>query len=124
MANEIRVTASLSCTNSNFILPTMGSGQQSIDQATMGGGGPGYLSIGTSEEAIAFTDISTLGWCFIKNLDASNFVTYGPESAGAMVSFGRLKAGEAAVMRLSPGATVRMKADTAACKVQIICLEN
>lgn len=124
MANEIKVTASLSCTNGNFILPTIGNAQQSISQSTLGGGGPGFLSIGTSEEAVAFTDVSSLGWCYIKNLDTTNFVNFGPESAGAMVKVGRLKAGEACVLRLEPGITLRMKADTAACKVQIICLEN
>lgn len=124
MANEIKVTASLSCTNGNFILPTIGSAQQSITQSTLGGGGPGYLSIGTSEEAVTFTDVSSLGWCYIRNLDGTNFVTFGPESGGAMVTVGKLKAGEACVLRFQPGITFRMKADTAAVKVQIICLEN
>lgn len=124
MANEIKVSASLSCTNGNFILPTIGSAQQSITQTTLGGGGPGYLSIGTSEEVVTFTDVSTLGWVFIKNLDSTNFVTFGPESGGAMVAVGKLKAGEACVFRFQTGITFRMKADTAACKVQIHCLEN
>ena len=124
MANEIKVTASLSCTNGNFVFPKVGSSEQSITQTTLGGGGPGYLSIGTSEEAITFTDVGTLGWIWIKNLDSTNFIKFGPESAGAMVSCGKLKAGESCVFRLMTGITLRMQADTAACKVQIHCLEN
>ncbi len=124
MANEIQVSAALSCTNGNFVLPTIGGGVTSVTQSTLGGGGPGYLSIGTSEEVVAFTDIGTLGYCYIKNLDTTNYVTFGPESGAAMVAVGRLKAGESCVLRLEPGITFRMKANTAAVKVQIICLEN
>jgi hypothetical protein len=124
MANEIKVTASISVTNGTLIFPAVGAAQQSITQSTLGGGGPGYLSIGTSEEAITFTDVGTLGWCWIKNLDATNFVKWGPESAGAMVAVGKLKAGESCVFRLMTGVTLRMQADTAACKVQIHCFEN
>ena len=124
MANEIKVTASIGVTNGTLIFPTVGSAQQSITQTTLGGGGPGYLSIGTSEEAITFTDVGTLGWCWIKNLDSTNFVKWGPENAGAMVVVGKLKAGESCVFRLMTGVTLRMQSDTAACKVQIHCFEN
>ena len=124
MANEIKVTASMSCTNGNLILPTVGGSQQNITQTTLGGGGPGYLSIGTAEEDVAFTDVGTLGWVWMKNLDATNYITFGPKSAGSMVVFGRLKPGESIVMRLEPGITLRMLANTAACKLQIHGLES
>lgn len=124
MANEIRVGASLECNNGNFILPKVGGNTQNVTQNTLGGGVPGMVSIGTSEEDIVTTDISTLGWCFIKNLDPTNFIKYGPKSGGSMIEFGKLKAGEAAVFRLMTGITIRAVADTAACKVQILILND
>lgn len=124
MANEIKVTASMSCTNGNFIFPAVGTAQQSITQTTLGGGVPGYVSIGTSEEDIVTTDVGTLGWMWMKNLDSTNYIQWGPKSAGAMVAVGRLHAGEAVVLRLEPGITLRMIANTAACKLQIHVLEK
>lgn len=113
MANEIKVGASLEVTNGNFKLPKAGTAIQQIDQSTPGGGVPGTVSIGTSEQDIILTEIGTFGWARIENTDATNFLTYGPKSAGVMVVFGRLRPGEAAVMRLEPGITLRMIANTA-----------
>ena len=125
MANEIKVTAKMSCTNGNFIVPALGSSEQSITQTTLGGGVPGYVSIGTgAEEDIVTTDVGTLGWVWMKNLDSTNYIQWGPKSGGVMVPVGRLKAGEAVVLRLEPGITLRMTANTGACKLQIIVLEN
>ena len=123
MAGEITVTASLKCTNAAFILPQLGAAAQTINQSTIGGGSPGLVSIGTSEEVVTITDISSLGWCYMKNIDPTNYVTYGPTVSSAMAPFGRLKAGEACVFRLEPGITLRMQANTAAVKVWITVLE-
>ena len=94
-----------------------------IVQDTLGGGGPGTIEIGTTEEAIT-TEVVTEGWCWIQNADSTNYVTYGPESGGAMITFGKLEPGEGHPFRLSPGVTLRAKANNAACKVQIAIFED
>lgn len=81
-----------------------------------------------AEEDIALpTDITTPGWCMLRNRDAANFVTWGPKSGGVMVPIGRLEAadlgaGDFAIFRFSPTGppTLRMQADTANVEVQII----
>jgi len=125
MAGEVKIVASMSVINSNFVLPKYGGQTQSIDQAAAGGGSPGIVNIGTVEEDIAFGDVTTEGWCFIKNLDNTNFVEFGPKNAGAtMQDWAKLKKGEECVFRFKPGITMRAIADTAAADLQIILLED
>ena len=122
MANELSLQVSLSLLNGNLKLSENDS--ITIDQASALGGNPGTVSVGTSEEVVALGDIVTLGYCFIKNLDATNYVTYGPEAAGAMAAMGRLKAGEFTILRLEPGITLRAQANTASCDVRFNVLSD
>lgn len=121
MAGELKVTLQATLTKSN-LKGSWNNGQQSIDVATTGDFAPS-LSIGTSEEAVTFTDVSSLGWLFMKNLDTTNYVDWGPESGGAMVAIGRMKAGEEAAFRCKPGITLRLQANTAACRVKFWMIE-
>jgi hypothetical protein len=75
------------------------------------------VSVTTSEADLTTTEVTTLGWAWIENLDSTNYVQYGPKSGGVMVVFGRLKPGEWALLRLDPGVTLRWKANTATCQV-------
>lgn len=78
------------------------------------------LTIGTSEEDVAFGDVSTPGIAIIENLDATNYVEYGPKSGGSMILFGKAMPGDFDHrVRLGAGVTLRMKANTAACRVKI-----
>ena len=115
MANEIKLSITASLTN-GYLSDTFNTGQLSITQTTQGAHTP-VVTVGTSEEDLSTGDIGTLGYMLLRNLDSSNYVTYGPKSGGAMVAFGRIKAGEAAVIRLEPGITLRWQANTAAVKV-------
>lgn len=127
MADEITVVASIAVENGNFKLPTIGGDQVSVTQAAIGGGVPGTISIGTSEEDVDLSDLTTEGWLYMKNLDGTNYVEWGASTGGtspSMVQIGRLEAGEPAAFRMSPGAVLRMKADTAACMVQIMAMED
>jgi len=123
MANEISVSASLAATNGTLIVPTFG-GTQQIDQATAGGGGPGFLKIGTSWETIALTDITTPGVCWCKNLDATNYVELGTNDGGGDQEFLKLKAGEYFPFRLSGLTTLRARANSAEVKILLIVLED
>lgn len=83
------------------------------------------VSIGfAAEEDIATTEIGTLGWCFLRNLDDTNYVTYGPKSGGVMVALGRIEAEECAAFRLEPGITIRAQANTAAVELDVMVLED
>jgi hypothetical protein len=94
-----------------------------FNQTTIGKYG-GVVSIGTSEEDLPVGDVGTNGYAFLKNLDPTNYVKWGPKSGGAMVEMGRLKPGEAAWFRVAPGVTIRAIADTAAVKVDYRLYEN
>ena len=73
----------------------------------------------TSDTAITFTGVTTQGWCMLLNLDATNYVTVGPNNAGAIASFIRLVPGGMACFQLDPSAGFRIQANTASCKDQI-----
>lgn len=122
MADEITVTARLQAKNGSldFIYPAS-SNNFSFDQTAVGGASPGYLTIGTTEESEAFSELSTEGWCIMQNLDTTNYVEWGFSTG---VYGGRLEAGELALFRLNPSTTMYLKANTAACKVAVYALED
>jgi hypothetical protein len=120
MANEISIAVDLRVSNAPYTLTQ--TKRLQVDQTAIGEGGSVQV-VGTTEEALDFGDVSTLGWLYLENLDDTNFVEYGPDSTG-MVAFGKLEAGECAILRLKPGITVKAKADTAECKVLVRCLED
>lgn len=123
MANEIQIQTRVTVRKGNFNRTF----DPPVVQATQSGQGGFFavLSIGTSEEVVTFTDVGTYGILTLRNLDDTNFVTYGPESGGAMVPLGRLNPdGEPQVLRLEPGITLRMQANTGACDVEVGLLED
>ena len=122
MANEITITINFTALKGNFDFSVQRS--QQIDMATGSGGIPGTQNVGTTHEALVVTDIATLGWAFIQNLDATNFVQIGVDVAATFYPVMRLKPGEATVVRLEPTATIYLEADTAACLVDIRVLED
>jgi hypothetical protein len=122
MSNEIKYTLSITIENGEF-KEKLSDGQISVDQAAIGKGGSVQI-IGTSEEVISTGDVSTLGWCRLKNLDPANYVTYGPEDTGAMVNFGRIEAGEQHWFRLEPLVVMRAQANTAPVKLDVRVYED
>lgn len=123
MANEITVTANLSCTNGAFSFASKENALR-INQTTQGGGGPGVVTVTTSDAAVSLGSYTAKGYCFIKNLDGTNYVEFGPESGGAIVKMIKLKPGEYAMFRLVSTATLRAQANTASVKCYIAVLED
>ena len=80
-------------------------------QTTEGGGNPGYVNIGTSEEDISFGDV-TPRIVIIENMDATNFVKYGPKSGGSLINFIEIPAGDFNIISLKVGETLRYRSDT------------
>lgn len=122
MANEIKLTPQLTYA-SGLLKLSFAPGQKSYTQTTQQAHAT-VVSVGTAEEDMPVGDVATNGWLVLYNLDATNFVKYGPKSAGAMIEFGRLRTGEFAMLRLASGVTNRWIADTAACKVQMLLLND
>ncbi len=114
MANEIKSTLSVTIVNGEF--KDQISESDSITQNAQGAGG-GIVGVTTSEGDLSVGGVTTNGYLFIKNLDSTNFISYGPKSAGVMVAFGKLLAGEWAWIRIKSGVTIRAIADTATCKI-------
>ncbi len=129
MADEISFTANLRFSNAGF-KDVYNPGLIQIDQSASGKWSS-VASIGTSEEDITLTDITTEGICVLQNLDATNYVEWGKkDGSGNMQAIGRLKPAPSAtepafpaIFNFNPGATLRMKANTSACKVLIMIYE-
>lgn len=122
MSDEISLLISATVVNGNFRAEFKPPNLK-IDQAA--GARGGYTqAIGTSEEVVVFGDVSTEGYIFLRNNDTVNFVEYGPEDTGAMVTVGKLKAGEIAAFRMSPSVVLRAQADTATVNLDVLLLED
>ena len=93
-------------------------GQSAIVQSVARGPSPGCVIVGTSDTAIDFSELATLGVIQVTNLDETNFVDFGPDDGvGALEPAVRIAAGETWQFRLVPGVSYLAKADTAACAV-------
>jgi len=114
MANELTHNVSLVLANGDLDSVSIVPGSDSITQNTAA---PvrvgGSQIIGTTEEALALTDITTNGWAYFRNRDATNFVEIGVKPAATFYPLVRLNAGERCAFRLSQGITPYAKADTA-----------
>lgn len=74
MANEIQISASLAVNRSGATFTGIGS--SNITQA----GTPSIANtqvIGTTTEALVIGDVTAVGYWFLKNLDASNYIEVG-----------------------------------------------
>lgn len=122
MANEITVSVGVQVTNGS-LTDQFQMVALKRDQAASGKSDQ-VLSIGTSEEDVSFGDVATPGIVVLHNLDATNYVEYGMSDTGTMKKLGKLIAGDKAMFRMAASTTLRMKANTAACKVRVFCLES
>lgn len=125
MANEILINNYLECTNGSFKYVSK-PGAKYITQTTAGG----YfeiISCTTSDTALTLGAMSSAnyGYARFTNLDATNYVDFGPTVAGAIAPFVRVKAGEqSGWFRLTPSITLRSQANTATVKVFIEVLQT
>lgn len=122
MANEITLNGTLSIANGDF-KQDWRPGTIQITQTTQACAG-GVQTIGTTEEAIVVTDVSTPGYAFFRNLDSTNFVTIGTYVTATYYPCLKLKAGEYAIARLDGTKTFYAKADTANVKLQYAILSD
>ena len=80
----------------------------------------GTQLIGTSAETIGLGDIGTPGFCQVTNLDAANYVEFGPDGTTWFV---KTKAGETSTFRVT-SAAIYGRANSAACRVEFLVFED
>lgn len=138
MASEVRINAGLVITEDQDRQYASRPGAFTDDLVTgvMVGPFPGTLSIPTAGRDIYFTEFEP-GWCFLHNLDDTNFVEVGifdtitsrfhpllelPPGKGFPVKLSRNLSEQytgSGTGTTAPESYLRLKADTAACFVQI-----
>lgn len=79
-------------------------------------------SITTTHAALAMGGVTTAGYGFFQNLDATNYIEIGIDVGATFHPTVRLRAGEVAVFRLTTNAPYA-KANTATCKLNYEILE-
>lgn len=122
MADELTVAATLTVTKSPSPTVSLSSGSISV---TVSGSRfvKNIQNVDTSEEALQLGDLSgVLGWCLMINRDTSNYVRVRAASAAADLI--RMEAGEPALFRLDPAITPYVIADTAACDLEYVIVED
>jgi len=118
MADEITVNLRVQLANSS--LPDdFNPGRIQVDQSAVELF-KRVVAVGTSEESLTFTDVTTPGLCYLYNLDSTNYVQYG-NATGSYI--GRLKPSSFPnLLELDGGATtLYLKANTASCQV-LVCV--
>jgi hypothetical protein len=120
MSAEITVTTGLASTKNGA---TISSGTKTSSHDQSGDQGIGNIQIvGTSWEALVLGDVSSIGFVRLLNLDATNYVEVALANDNSQV-FAKMKAGEAALFRAST-ATMYVRANTAACNVHVVAVED
>lgn len=118
MANEITVNGALRVLKGDLDYRfSTGSLQFNMSGDAASGG---VQAIGTSaHEALTIntTDLTSAGWCYFRNLDATNYVDLGIDDGGTFEAFGRLYPGEFAFIPLATTAPYA-KANSASVNLQ------
>lgn len=109
MANEINLSINFNVQNGAFRDAISFSG--TVNESAQGVQS-GTVAVPTGGSNVPIT-LTTPGYCYVQNLDNTNFVSYGTTA----VMFAKIKAGEAALFRLLPGGSLRFQADTATASV-------
>jgi hypothetical protein len=121
MANEISVTTGLRVLNGSSRFKAEAR-TTSLTQTGVGGPTPGFITVGTTEESTTFPELTTEGMLYMENLDPTNYVQWG---FSPTVYGGRMQPNDPPVqMRMEPGLTLYLKADTAACKCNVYGFEK
>jgi hypothetical protein len=109
MANEITATASLSASKGGASINNSGSKVADMAGDQMIGN---VQAVGTAAEALNVGDVSTIGYVYLKNMDATNFVEVALDSAVSTQIFAKLLPGDVTLVKAKT-ATMYVKADTA-----------
>ena len=119
MANEITISASL-----DFSKGGIGSSLSDTSlqfDVTGTDYHQGTMQVGTSAETLNLGDITTPGYCYMKNYDATNYVeVIGVNTETATI---KLKAGEVALFRFASAAP-EVQANTSIVQIDYLLIED
>jgi len=121
MADEITLTLKMAVLKGS-LAHTENPGAISVTLSGTNATG-GVQNIGTTAEALTMGDVSSPGYAYFRNTGTTNFVELGTGTGGSFVGFAKLKAGEAAVIRLTTAAPTA-RANTAAVDLQYFILAD
>ena len=99
MANEIKVSSRLQVIKGN-VDERDDDDSFNVDQTGASAATPGFRSVGTSELSETFSELDTMGWCKIKNNDATDWVDFGFSTGVYGI---RIYPAESALFRFKPG---------------------
>ena len=121
MANEISHTTSLTASKAG--VSVAGSATKINDMA-----GDQMVTIvqiiGTAAEALTLTDVATLGFLRVRNMDPTNYVQIATDASVSTGIFARLLPGQSLLIPTEPTtATYYAKAAVANCNVEIQAVE-
>lgn len=125
MANELTITLKAVLNRSNSSQVTFPDADKQEISVTVTGTKfiMNQQSIGTSEEAIALGEVTTGGYFFAVNRDATNFISL--RSGTGATNFAKLKPGECCGFRISSSASAPYAiADTGACLLEYFLLSD
>ena len=124
MAGTIRTRNSLKVTNGNSNWD-IGSEYTSVVQTAMGGPTPGAVATSTTAAAVDLTELTTEGWCRLKNLDTTISIHWGPDKGASVIQkIGTLEAGEVAQFRLFAGAVLMLEAASGTPVCEVLVFED
>jgi hypothetical protein len=101
MADEIRVTTSLSINKDNLSYQSQPSAFVA-DMTGSGGPSPGLLNVTTSGRNISFTELTSPGLMRIQNQSTAYSVRWGIHDGAIFHPVGKLLPGESYIFRLDP----------------------
>lgn len=123
MADEITVSAGLGIENGHLRLSDARA-QFTDDQAAAVSHAT-VQAVGTSDEAMSTGDVATPGWVVMINFDDTNYVEFGVrDSGGSFIPLGVLPPGAPCEFKVASGATIYLKANTAACFVRVFVADQ
>lgn len=122
----IKITTSLRYKNGDLDSLNIPAREQSITQNTAAPtrvGGNQTVGNGAHEQLVV-TDITTEGWAYFRNRDATNYVEIGVDVAATFYPVIRLNTGESCAVRLTQGVDIYAQANTAAVILQREILDD
>lgn len=120
MANEITLNLKMSALKGS-LNHTENPGTLSVDLTGLTAIG-GAATVTTTATALAMGSVTSAGYAYFRNTGPTNFVEIGT-GTGSFVAFLKLKAGEAAICRLSTSAPTA-RANTASVQLQYYILAD
>ena len=123
MSNEITTSVTLSLANGKLKDSRIANNIKTDQTTALSAAG--VQPIGTTEEAVTVGDVSTPRECYIRNLDATNFVEIGLKPASTFYPFCKLAVDSPPMLiTISDSTTLYAKADTATVNIDKLIVDE